>query len=118
MPEWVNLPVAGFVAAVMAGAAALKAHLGARHTISTLIERIDRMEKAAADSEKRVREECENKLKSEVAILQTKLAAHESVDSGLLEDMREVKRTLSEMWATISRIDKNLSAAVARLEKP
>ena len=117
MPDWFDLNIAGLIAGVTAAVAALKAHLSARHTISALTERIERVEKDAADREERLRAECDAKLKSEVAILQTKLAAHENVDSGLLEDMREVKKTLSDVWSTISRIDKNLSAAVARMEK-
>ena len=116
VPEWFNLPVAGFVAAITAAGAALKAHISARHTISTLIERVERIEKDAAAREERIRADSDTKLKSEVAILQTKLQAHENVDSGLLEDVREVKKTLSEVWSTISRIDKNLSAVAAKLE--
>ena len=116
VPDWFNINIAGLIAAITAAGAALKAHVSARHTIAALAERIERIEKDAADREERIRAECETKLKSEVAVLQTKLAAHENVDSGLLEDVREVKKTLSDLWSTTSRIDKNLSAAVARLE--
>ena len=117
MPDWFNLNVAGVIAAVMAGAAALKAHVSARHEIADQSKRIERIEKEAADREERLRIEFKRELDGAVSVLGAKLESHAKDDSRMAGDIAEVKKAVNSIWGTVGRMDKALSALNAKLEK-
>ena len=101
----------------MAGAAALKAHVSARHEIADQAKRIERIEKNVDALAERARTDCEKHVNSEVNVLNTRLDAHAEADQRLATDIREIKDTLGRVWSAISRIDANVSALTAKLEK-
>ena len=118
IPDWLNLNVAAAIALLSGAAAAYRAHVHGRRDIDALAQRVQALEQstAAADLVESLRTECKRELDGEIAVVSTKLDALKAVDGGLQADMRDVKKTLSELWATASRIDKNLAALAAKLE--
>ena len=117
MPSWFNFNLAAAVAIISAVLAAYRAHLSARHDISDLTARVKSLEDAGAEREATLREEIRRELAGEVKVLSVKLESHAQEDSRMAADIGEIRATITNVWATLGRVDKSLSAVLAKLEK-
>ena len=64
-----------------------------------------------------LRREFRREMAAEKTLIMSRLDAHEKEDSRMATDIREMKSTLNDMWATISRMDKCIAAIKVKVDQ-